>query len=109
MTVFNIHKNVTADGVEITPGLRVFTNELAVGVVTIDRNQDRCCERGEAGGHPKAQMYQTDPRGWFTDHRAGDACPRCRHNHWFNVTYDEGGGGMFDGERMATTFEGRKA
>lgn len=112
MSIFNIHKNVTADGVVITEGLRVYSNELETGVV-VGRDQGRCCGRGEAGGHPKAQLRPSGMDGWFTDHPAGakavTAGCYCRHNHWFDVKYDNGGGGMFDGERITTTFQGKKA
>ena len=104
---FNRHANVTADGVVIVEGLRVITNEMRHGTVVKDRNESMCCERS----HDKAQLQQ---RGtWFTDHDKGrdcvGRCTACRHNHWFDVEYDDGGGGMFDGERMATAFEGVSA
>lgn len=101
---FNPHRNVTADGVVITVGLRVFTNNLDAGVVTEDTYADRC---GCGTNHARAQVLLNG--GWFTDHRAGDDCPRCRHNHWFTVTLDTGGSALMDGERMATVFEGRRA
>jgi hypothetical protein len=100
---FNPHGNVTADGVLIVERLRVFTNNLDTGYVSADRDADRCC------GHSLAHGQMRVNGGWFTDHRAGDACPLCRHNHWFTVTLDKGGAASMDGERLATTFNGRKA
>lgn len=100
---FNPHANLTADGVLIAAGLRVFTNNLDRGVVASDKDAARCT----CLDHPSAQMRVG--MGWFTDHRAGDACPGCRHNHWFTVTLDNGGVASMDGERMATRFEGQAA
>ena len=115
---FNPHNNVTSDGILITEGLRVFTNELAVGVVTKDRDANgySCCATHGAG------QVRIDG-AWFTDHEADaklECRMGCRHNHWFDVAYDDeattpgnrkyvGSGAMMDGERLTTRFEGRLA
>jgi hypothetical protein len=91
---FNPHNTKTADGVVITPNLRVFTNEMAVGRVIKDRdaNEDGTCKLGEY----------------------------CSGDHWFDVEYDDeattpgnrryvGSGNMMNGDRMATIFEGKRA
>jgi hypothetical protein len=49
---------------------------------------------------------------WFTNHQLDNKeCPspyNCRHNHWFRVA-TKNGTKAFDGERMATVFEGTPA
>lgn len=98
---FNPHNNRTADGIVVTVGLVVFDNNLDVVTVTGERASGCCSIETHVG-----QMFQTDPRGWFSDHSAAtcDAGGYCRHDHWFETT-----GGSFNGERLSTTFEGRKA
>lgn len=109
--MFNSHQSKTGDGVLITEGLRVFTNNLDRGVVVADRDEDHCQEPER----PAAQMFVRDLRGWFTDHNKGNDLV-CHANHWFTVELDTNykgepmkGQAMMDGERMATTFDGKKA
>lgn len=113
--MFNPHHNVTADGVLITEGLRVFTNELNVGVIVSDdtNGEYMCCHDNTDGTtHPKGQFRPSGTNVWFTDHAAAqapNACKAgCRHDHWFTVSTDQGTK-SFNGERIATVFEGRKA
>jgi hypothetical protein len=110
---FNPHGNVTADGVLITEGLRVWTNEMKRGIVHTDDNvgEHLCCSDNknfdEAVHHPKGQMKVNG--GWFTDHTV--TCEDgfyCGHDHWFQVSTADGTK-SFNGERLATVFEGRKA
>jgi hypothetical protein len=93
---FNPHGSVTADGVLIVPGLRVFTNNLDRGTVTEDRDVTRC----NCGTRHTAAQVRVGG-GWFTDHQRQPLCS-CRHNHWFTVTLDSGGDRMMDGERVST-------
>lgn len=106
---FNVHSNRTADGVLIIPGLRVWTNEMVQGVVISDDHAPRegvCCGNPE---HQNGQVFIRDMRGWFTDHSATcEDGKYCTHNHWFTVE-TANGTKSFDGERLATKFEGREA
>jgi hypothetical protein len=102
--MFNPHSNKTADGAVIVPQMYVFTNEMEVGRVVKDRTSGPCCEKPG-----NAQVYMG---GYFTDHQF--SCPSggecyCRHNHWYDVEYVNGGTVMMDGERLATKFQGRSA
>ena len=105
MCKFNVHNNKTSDGVPITLGLAVFTNEMEVGTVVADtdREPSKCCEEPT---HVNGQMYVSGG-GWFTNHAARNSCDEpgkyCGHNHWFRVEVPNGKGGTFDGERLATT------
>jgi hypothetical protein len=103
MNEFNVHKNKTADGVVITLGMEVLTNEYRVGKVTADANQEKnCCENPNHNG----QMHLLgEPAGWFSDHGEASKCNGeyilCRHDHWFDVRYNDGAsGGQFNGERL---------
>jgi hypothetical protein len=105
---FNPHKCVTADGAEIELGLAVFTNELEVGEVVGER-VNQCCGCDDTA--VRGQMY-VPGSGWFSDHKGAnkmvEAGHYCRHDHWFEV--DTGHGvKSFNGERLATLFEGRSA
>lgn len=100
MSIFNPHGNVTADGVLITEGLEVFTNELEVGKVVEDPHGsqgERCCLKAEHVGQLRNEI------GTFTDHskQECDAGGWCRHNHWFTIETAKGTK-SFDGERLAT-------
>jgi hypothetical protein len=86
--VFNPHGNRTADGVLITVGLVVWTNEMEVGIVRSDDDASAygCC----LGSHGDA-----------------DPCPKsCRHDHWFTVDTRRGSK-SFNGELLAIRFEGK--
>lgn len=107
--MFNVHENVTADGVVVVTGLRVRTNDWTIGVVTTDRNQDRstgCCYNAAHRG----QKRGGDGRTWFTDHDTAerhDCNSGCRHNHWYTVKFDDGTTKEYDGERLgARNLEG---
>lgn len=107
---FNPHDNVTADGVVITDGLRVWTNEVERGVVMSDDNlgEHMCCSDAktfpEAKHHAGAQMRVEG--AWFTDHHNVTCEDRdyvgCRHDHWFTVSTARGTK-SFNGERLSTT------
>lgn len=111
MCKFNVHQNRTADGVVITSGLVVWTNDMNVGRVVSDncQGETKCCEEPTH----KGQM-NLDDHSWFTDHDAAtcdDSTKFCRHDHWFRVECPNGGGGSFNGERLATahrTYDGRR-
>lgn len=116
--MFNPHNNVTADGVVITEGLRVFTNNLDVGEVISDSTSTCCLEPTddpELLDHRRTSCPKGQQRignTYFTDHQATTEYPHtaCRHDHWFDVMLDNDGGTvMMNGERMATVFEGRRA
>jgi hypothetical protein len=109
--MFNPHENCTAEGVIITMGLRVFTNELRIGEVILDADADRCCGDGPDAG--RAQKYEPFMGAWFSDHESANvivaAGHACRHDHWFTIKLDDGGQSRMNGERLATVFQGRKA
>lgn len=130
--MFNPHLNKTADGVVITPGLKVFTNELTIGTVVSDDNDApfRCCQpTSVVGSHydpiPKedyldrAQLEHLIESGQmtvnnaiFTNHNyvceLSASYDPCGHDHWFTVQ-TKNGTKSFNGERLATVFEGKKA
>lgn len=80
---------MTADGVPITPGLRVWTNNLDRGVVVLP---------AEGRYRPDLEIHP-------------DAAPEHRRVWWFYVQIDgePGINVMQDGSRVATRFEGRPA
>ena len=113
--MFNPHGNVTADGVLIVEGLRVFTNEMEVGTV-VSGEPSTCCmndlSEEDKAKHPEGNAQVRIGTGWFSDHEAGahwvaGGC-YCRHDHWFKVQ-TETSLKSFNGERIATRFEGRRA
>lgn len=103
--MFNPHNNRTADGVVITVGMAVFTNEMnLVRVVSDDTSSYQCtCENHDK---PDGQIYLNGT--WFSDHPRANALVTkgcyCRHDHWFTVEAPEGeqGSGRFNGERLGT-------
>jgi hypothetical protein len=113
---FNPHGNVTANGVLITEGLMVITNEMEAGRILVDESSGEhlCCSDNKcfpgAEHHSKGQVQLSG--AWFTDHELGvnavDGGCYCRHNHWFRVETKRGTK-SFDGERVATYFQGRSA
>ena len=114
---FNPHNNVTADGVVITKGLRVFTNEMEVATVIEDQDVHEfgCCSREKCADwttHHETPGQLKVSGGWFSDHTArGALCDEgcfCNHDHWFQVS-TKNGTKAFNGERLATRFEGKRA
>jgi hypothetical protein len=112
--MFNPHGNRTANGVVITEGLEVFTNELRVGKVVADeRNDGMCCVKQGADPETHGNSGQIRlSQGWFSDHPTANKLVElgchCRHDHWFTVETANGTVSM-NGERLATFFEGRRA
>lgn len=106
---FNPHDNVTANGVLITEGLRVWTLDIVRGTVVADDTvgEHMCCS--DAKTFPEAEHHATGQMlvdgVWFTDHNV--TCEDrdfvgCRHDHWFRVATDAGTK-EFNGERLSTT------
>lgn len=122
--MFNVHRNVTADGVPIRVGLRVITNNLDVGTIVEDPDDrdTRCCGGIHAEGVLGTVAGQRKIDGtFFTDHKARQdlGCDMyCGHDHWFTVEYDHipsapdhsrnrsGGRECFNGERLGTKYQG---
>jgi len=106
---FNIHGTKTGDGVVITEGLAVVTNDVEVGRVKIDRDSS-CC------GDPNDSASQMRVGGViYTDHdEARDAVAQgcyCSHDHWFEVVLapDWTRTVLQNGERLATVGYGVNA
>lgn len=103
---FNPHGNLTADGKTVSVGLLVIINDLRPAkVVSDDTFGPQCCGRVDHSG----QTYING--GIFADHSKADCSDGkfCRHDHWFTVEYPNGNTDKFNGERLATKFEGRTA
>jgi len=110
---FNPHGNVTGNGVLISYGLKVWTNELEVGIVIHDRDADKevgCCHQDVEAGHTKAQTGNWTT--WYSDHESMRAIIAlgcwCGHDHWFDVLTNTGTK-MMNGERLTTKWDGVKA
>jgi hypothetical protein len=115
--MFNVHNNKTADGVVITVGLKVVTNECEQAVILSDDNDTEynCCaptdSHTELASRDDYTADQLHPSGqvriegvYFTDHTATcepsvGGYAACRHNHWFRVS-TKNGTKSFDGERL---------
>lgn len=118
--MFNVHQNLTADGVLIQPGMKVVTNECEQGTILKDDSEHEfgCCAPTDSFGktwdqredylpsqlHASGQM--TVSGIIFTDHENGYKCPEseggyapCRHDHWFTVSTSNGTK-SFNGERL---------
>jgi hypothetical protein len=117
--MFNVHNNLTADGVLITEGMKVVTNDCEQGTVVADSDDTEfgCCAPTDSHSdtarvsdytlpqlHNSGQMVVDGIH--FTDHENGYKCPEsaggiapCRHNHWFRVATSNGTVSL-DGERM---------